>query len=81
VTAPYLAMADLAKIYNISPRTARDWARADRWRRKGTRPVQYSLADAQRSYEARRSANRVIRHLVKRYGVESENKNGTAASL
>jgi uncharacterized protein YjcR len=48
---PYLTLADLAVIYGISPRTARRWAQHDRWRRTGTRPVRYSLADAQGSYE------------------------------
>lgn len=65
--APYLTLADLARIYRVHPRTARRWAAEDRWRRTGKRPVRYSLADAQRSYEARHTG-RIIRHLVARYG-------------
>jgi uncharacterized protein YjcR len=64
---PYLTMADLAKLYRVHPRTARRWAAEDRWRRTGTRPVRYSLADAQQSYEARH-AMRIQRHLEKHYG-------------
>lgn len=52
VRSPYLPLADIAVIYGVSPRTARRWAAHDRWRRTGTRPVRYSLADAQGSYEA-----------------------------
>jgi hypothetical protein len=59
-------MADLAKLYRVHPRTARRWAAEDRWRRTGTRPVQYSLADAQRSYEARHTM-RIERHLAQRH--------------
>jgi uncharacterized protein YjcR len=66
---PYLAMADLAKLYRVHPRTVRRWAAEDRWRRTGTRPVQYSLADAQRSYEARHTM-RIERHLVESYRME-----------
>ena len=75
--APYLTMADIARLYRVHLRTVRRWAAEDRWRRTGTRPVRYALADAQVSYEGRRnSANRVIRHLVKRYEVESEQRTG-----
>ena len=77
--APYLSLTDLAKLYRISPRTVREWARADRWRTTGARPKQYHLGDAQQSYEARR-AGRVIKHLVKRYAVELEQKDGTTTS-
>ena len=62
-------MADIAAVYCVSPSTARKWAAADRWRRKGTRPVLYSLADAQRSFEARHHG-RVVRHLLKKYRME-----------
>lgn len=55
---PYLTMADIARVYGVSARTARRWAAHDRWRRTGTRPVRYSLADAQRSYEAHRHGDR-----------------------
>lgn len=64
-------MADLAKIYRVHPRTARRWAAEDRWRRTGTVPVRYSLADAQRSYEARRSHGRQ-RRKPRAYGMELE---------
>ncbi|HEY2060050.1 MAG TPA: hypothetical protein VGH57_16900 [Amycolatopsis sp.] len=64
--APYLTMEDIARTYAISPRTGREWARADRWRTTGTRPVRYHLADAQDSYEHRRT-NRIRRHLTTRY--------------
>ena len=69
--APYLPMADIAALYGVSPRTARQWAAADRWRRKGTRPKRYSAADAQASYD-RHHAGRTMRHLVKRYGNQEE---------
>jgi len=59
-------MADLAKLYRVHPRTARRWAAEDRWRRTGTRPVRYSLADAQRSYEQRHTM-RIERHLAQRH--------------
>jgi uncharacterized protein YjcR len=66
-----MLLADLAKIYAITPRTARKWAREDRWRTMG-KPVRYSLADAQRSYEARHHGRgRVVRHLVRRYGTDA----------
>jgi uncharacterized protein YjcR len=64
---PYLTMADITDLYRISPRTARRWAAHDRWRRTSSKPRRYSLADAQRSYEAHH-AGRIKRHLVKRYG-------------
>lgn len=56
--APYLPMADLAKIYGVHPRTARRWAAADQWHRTTGKPVRYSLADAQQSYERRRNHGR-----------------------
>jgi uncharacterized protein YjcR len=64
---PYLPLADLAKIYRVHPRTARRWAAEDRWRRTGTRPVRYSLADAQQSYEQRHTG-RTAAHLAGKYG-------------
>jgi uncharacterized protein YjcR len=68
---PYLTMADIAALYRVSQSTARKWAAADHWRRKGTPPKRYSVADAQRSYDRRR-AGRTMRHLVKRYGTQEE---------
>lgn len=65
----YLTMADIAALYGVSPSTARKWAAADQWRRKGTRPKRYSVADADRSYRQHR-AGRTARHLVKRYGTQ-----------
>ena len=62
-----MAMADLARVYQVHLRTARRWAAQDGWRRTTGRPVTYSLADAQRSYE-RRHHGRVERHLVSKYG-------------
>jgi uncharacterized protein YjcR len=70
-TAGYLPMSDLAALYGVAPRTARGWAAADRWRRKGTRPKRYSVADAQASYD-RRHAGRTARHLTARYGTEPD---------
>jgi len=67
----YMTMADIAALYHVSTSTARKWAAADRWRRKGTRPKRYSAADAQRSYD-RHHAGRTMRHLVKRYGTEED---------
>jgi uncharacterized protein YjcR len=67
---PYLTMADIAAVYGVSPSTAGKWAAADRWRRKGTRPKRYSVADAQASYD-RRHAGRTMRHLVNRYGTDA----------
>jgi uncharacterized protein YjcR len=69
--SPYLAMADIAALYRVSPSTARKWARADRWRRKGSRPKRYSVADADASY-SRHHGGRVARHLVNLYGTEEE---------
>jgi uncharacterized protein YjcR len=62
-----MTLADIAAVYAISTRTARRWAAHDRWRRTGTRPVRYSLADAQQSYEAHKRSTRVTRHLTKKY--------------
>lgn len=67
----YLPMADIAAVYGVSPSTARKWAAADRWRRKGTRPKRYSVTDAQRSFD-RHHGGRVARHLVNKYGTEGE---------
>lgn len=64
--APYLTMADLAKLYRVHPRTARRWAAQDRWRRTGTMPVRYHLGDAQASYEQRHHG-RIERHLTRKY--------------
>jgi uncharacterized protein YjcR len=69
--AGYVTMADIAALYGVSPRTARNWAAADRWRRKGTRLKRYSVTDAQASYD-KRKRDRTMRHLVKRYGTEEE---------
>lgn len=66
MTAPYLTMADIAALYNVSPSTARKWAAADHWRRKGTRPKRYAMADAQASYD-KHHGGRVARHLVNLY--------------
>lgn len=60
-------MADLASVYAIHLRTARRWAAEDHWRRTGTMPVRYSLADAQQSYEQRHHG-RVAKHLVQHHG-------------
>jgi len=69
LTAPYLPMRDIAAVFGVSPSTARKWARADHWRRKGTRPKRYSATDAQRSFD-KHHGGRVAAHLVKRYGTE-----------
>ena len=61
--APYLTMADIARLYRVHLRTVRRWAAEDRWRRTGTRPVRYALADAQVSYEQRHTG-RIERHLT-----------------
>jgi uncharacterized protein YjcR len=66
-----MTMRDLAAVYGVSPSTARKWAGTDRWRRKGTRPKRYSVADAQRSFD-KHHGGRVAAHLVKRYGTEGE---------
>ena len=67
----YLAMADIAALYRVSPSTARKWAAADHWRRKGSRPKRYSVADAQASYD-KHHGGRVARHLVNLYGTQGE---------
>ena len=72
--APYLRLADIAAIYRISPRTARRWAAHDRWRHKGTRPIRYSVTDAQRSYD--RIKGRTARHLTRRYGRQDNEQQG-----
>jgi uncharacterized protein YjcR len=69
----YLPMADLAAVYGVSPSTARKWAAADRWRRKGTRPKRYSVADAQASYD-RHHGGRVAAHLAGKYGTQEDVK-------
>ena len=71
MTSPYLPMRDIAAVYGVSPSTARKWAAHDRWRRKGTRPKRYSLADADRSY-SRHHAGSVTRHLARKYGTGGE---------
>ena len=63
MTAPYLTMADLLRIYRVSESTGRRWARDDAWRRTTTRPVRYHLADAHDSYE-KRHTGRTMRHLA-----------------
>ena len=68
--APYLTMADIARLYRVHLRTARRWAAEDRWRRTGTRPVRYHLGDVQVSYETRHTG-RIERHLSRRYGSEA----------
>ena len=67
----YMSMADIAAVYGVSPSTARKWAQADRWRRKGSRPKRYSVADAQASYDKHHAA-RTVRHLVNRYGNDAD---------
>jgi uncharacterized protein YjcR len=52
----YLPITDIAAIYRISPRTARRWAAADKWRRRATAP-EYSITDADRSAQARRTSD------------------------
>lgn len=64
--SPYLTMGDIAKLYHVSPRTARRWAAHDHWRRRGTRPIRYSITDAQASYDQHKG--RTARHLTRRYG-------------
>jgi uncharacterized protein YjcR len=73
MTAIYLQMSDIAAVYGVSPSTARKWARADHWRRKGTRPKRYAMADAQASFD-RHHGGRVARHLAGKYGTEGESK-------
>jgi hypothetical protein len=51
-------MADLAKLYRVHLRTAQRWAAEDKWRRTMGKPVKYSVADAQQSYEQRRDHGR-----------------------
>ena len=63
----YLAMADIAAAYNVTIRTARRWAAQDHWHRTMGRPVRYSLADAQASYD-KRHGDRIKAHLVRQYG-------------
>lgn len=75
MAAPYLPMADIAAVYGVSPSTARKWAAADRWRRKGTRPVRYSAADAQASYD-RHHGGRVQRHLAAKYATREDDGHG-----
>jgi uncharacterized protein YjcR len=71
MSVPYLTMADIAALYRVSPSTARKWAAADHWRRKGTRPKRYSATDVQASYD-RHHAGRTMRHLVNRYGTDAD---------
>jgi uncharacterized protein YjcR len=66
---PYLTMADIAALYDVSLSTARKWAAADHWERTSGRPCRYHAGDAQASYD-RRHAGRTMRHLVNRYGSE-----------
>lgn len=70
MAADYLQLSDIAAVYGIPLSTARKWACADHWRRKGTRPKRYSVADAAASY-SRRHAGRVARHLVNKYGADA----------
>lgn len=58
MSEPYATMADLARVYGVHLRTVRRWAAQDGWRRTRGRPVTYSLADAQASYERRRDHGR-----------------------
>jgi uncharacterized protein YjcR len=71
----YLPMADLAKLYRVSPSTARKWAAADYWRRKGTRPERYHAGDAQRSFD-QRHAGRTMRHLTAKYAKREDDNHG-----
>lgn len=57
----YLTMADIARAYHVTTRTARRWAAQDHWRRHG-QPMVYSLTDAQASYD-KRHGERITRHL------------------
>jgi uncharacterized protein YjcR len=66
---PYLTMADIAALYDVSLSTARKWAAADHWRRTSGSPRCYHAGDAQASCD-RRHAGRTMRHLVNRYGSE-----------
>jgi len=50
---PYATAADLAHTYNVAPATIRSWAYRDGWRRTRRRPIRYSCADAQASYDRR----------------------------
>ena len=63
---PYLTMADIVRLYRISPSTVRRWAQHDRWRRTSSKPRRYHSGDVQRSYDKHHRSIR--RHLVKRYG-------------
>jgi uncharacterized protein YjcR len=64
----YLPLRDLMKLYGVSERTARRWAAEDSWRRTRTRPLRYSVADVQRSYDRRTRRARIVRHLLRQYG-------------
>lgn len=55
VTGPAATAADLAALYRVPPGTIYAWASTDRWRRTITRPRRYSMADAQASFDRRRS--------------------------
>ena len=63
----YLTMAGIARLYHVHEATARRWAREDDWRRTTVRPVRYSTADAQASYD-KRHGGRIARALAERYG-------------
>ena len=70
----YAPIADIARIYRVSQRTARRWARDDGWRREG---ALYSLADAQASWERREAWWRVQGHLGRKYGHLAATGTGT----
>ncbi len=57
VTGPAATAADLAAQYHVTIRTTRRWASEDNWRRTITRPVRYSLDDADASYRKRRASH------------------------
>jgi hypothetical protein len=49
----YATAADLAHIYQVARGTIWAWASQDKWRRTRTRPVRYSRADAEASWQRR----------------------------
>jgi len=53
----WMTYAELAQIYGVPEGTLRRWQHDDRWERKRRplRPVRWRVADAQASYDIRRS--------------------------
>ena len=68
MTAAYLTMADIGRLYHVAESTARRWAREDKWRRTTVRPVRYHSGDAQASWD-KRHGDRTAAHLATRYAV------------